>query len=143
VVAGCVAAVSPASALWVGALLGAAGVLLVVTATPARRWRAPARVADWLGPLRSRGLLVLLAGLTGVGVALGTLNVLVVSYAERHAVPGGAATLLAVNAAGALTGGLVYGSVRRWRGGPKRRVLALMAGLAAGYGLLCLVPSPV
>ncbi|MEU1815699.1 MFS transporter [Streptomyces roseifaciens] len=142
VVAGGVAVASPAAALWAGALLGIAGVLVVATAPPARVWKAPARSGDWLGPLRSRGLVVLLTGLTGAGVAIGTLNVLVVHYAEDHRLPGGAPTLLALNALGALIGGLAYGAVRHWRVAPPRRTLLLMLGLTAGYGLLCLLPAP-
>ncbi|MFC5144335.1 MFS transporter [Streptomyces aureoversilis] len=142
VVAGGVAVASPEAALWAGALLGIAGVLVVATAPPARVWKAPARSGDWLGPLRSRGLVVLLTGLTGAGVAIGTLNVLVVHYAEDHRLPGGAPTLLALNALGALIGGLAYGAVRHWRVAPPRRTLLLMLGLTAGYGLLCLLPAP-
>ncbi|MFE5867274.1 MFS transporter [Streptomyces roseifaciens] len=142
VVAAGVAVASPEAALWAGALLGIAGVLVVATAPPARVWKAPARSGDWLGPLRSRGLVVLLTGLTGAGVAIGTLNVLVVHYAEDHRMPGGAPTLLALNALGALIGGLAYGAVRHWRVAPPRRTLLLMLGLTAGYGLLCLLPAP-
>ncbi|MEH6379818.1 MFS transporter, partial [Streptomyces sp. KLMMK] len=142
VVAGGVAVASPSAALWAGALLGIAGVLVVATAPPARVWKAPARSGDRLGPLRSRGLVVLLTGLTGAGVAIGTLNVLVVHYAEEHRLPGGAPTLLALNALGALIGGLAYGAVRHWRVAPPRRTLLLMLGLMAGYGLLCLLPAP-
>jgi len=142
VVAGCVAVRSPVEALWAGALLGLAGVAVVATASPTRAWRAPARAADWLGPLRSRGLVVLLISLTGVGVAIGTLNVVVVSYAEGHRLPGGAPTLLALNALGALVGGLAYGAVRRWPVSPPRRALLLATGLTAGYALLCLLPAP-
>ncbi|MFF7728919.1 MFS transporter [Streptomyces sp. NPDC008001] len=142
VVAGGVAVASPSAALWAGALLGVAGVLVVATAPPARVWQAPARAAGRLGPLRSRGLVVLLTGLTGAGVAIGTLNVLVVSYAEEHRMPGGAPALLALNALGALAGGLGYGAVRHWRVAPPRRTLLMMLGLTAGYGLLCLLPAP-
>lgn len=141
VVAACVATGSPVVALWVAALLGLAGVLVVATAPPARAWRAQARPADWLGPLRVGGLATLLASLVGVGVALGMLNVLVVSYAERHHLPGGAATLLALNAAGALAGALAYGAVR-WTASPPRRLLLLLAGLAGGYALVCTLPPP-
>ncbi|WP_416976615.1 MFS transporter [Streptomyces sp. T028] len=142
IVAGCVAVASPVTALWAAALLGLAGVLVAGTAEPARTWRAPAREADWLGPLRSRGLVVLLVGLTGVGVALGTLNVVVVAYAEEHRVPGGAPALLALNAFGALVGGLAYGAVRHWPVPPARRALLLTLCLAPGYALLCLLPGP-
>ena len=142
IVAGCVAVASPVTALWVAALLGLAGVLVVATAGPVRAWRAPARKADRLGPLRSRGLVVLLVSLTGVGVALGTLNVVVVAYAEEHRLPGGAPTLLALNAFGALVGGLAYGAVRHWSVPPARRALLLTLCLTPGYALLCLLPGP-
>ncbi|MFI7502111.1 MFS transporter [Streptomyces sp. NPDC049687] len=142
IVAGCVSVASPVTALWAAALLGLVGALVVATAEPARAWRAPARDPDWLGPLRSQGLVVLLVSLTGVGVALGTLNVVVVAYAEDHRMPGGAPTLLALNALGALIGGLAYGAVRRWSERPARRALLLTVGLAPGYALLCLVPAP-
>ncbi|MGV9595239.1 MFS transporter [Streptosporangium sandarakinum] len=141
VVAGAVALASPVAALWAGAALGVAGVLFVVTAPPSRDWRAPFRSTDWLGPLRSRALLLLLAGLTGAGVAIGTLNVLVVSYAEEHRVFGGAPALLALNALGAMIGALLYGTMRP-AARPARRVPPLAAGLAGGYALLCLLPAP-
>ncbi|MEV0637217.1 MFS transporter [Streptomyces sp. NPDC050619] len=142
IVAGCVSVASPVEALWAAAMLGLAGVLVVATAAPARAWRAPARETDWLGPLRSQGLVILLVSLTGVGVALGTLNVVVVAYAEEHRLPGGAPTLLALNALGALIGGLAYGAVRHWSVRPARRTLLLTICLAPGYALLCLSPAP-
>ncbi len=141
VVAACVAAVSPVSALWTAAVLGLAGVAIFVPAGPVRRWRAEARVPDWLGPLRSKGLAVLLGSLAGAGFAIGVLTVLVVSYAERHSVPGGAPMLLALNAGGALVGALTYGVVK-WRGATRLRAALSAAGLAVSYSLLAIVPSP-
>jgi MFS family permease len=141
VVAGCVAAFSPVAALWTQAVLGLAGVAIFAVAAPVRRWRAEARVSDWLGPLRSKGLVVLLGSLAGAGCALGVLTVLVVSYAERHSVPGGAPMLLALNAGGALVGALVYGMIR-WRTQARARAVASAGGLLLGYGLLAIVPSP-
>lgn len=142
-VAGCAAAGSPRAALWIGALLGCLGVLAVVSAPPARRWRSPPREPGLLGPLRSPGLVILLVSLTGVGAALGALNVLAVSYAERYRLPGGAPTLLALNACGALLGGLAYAALAgRWTASPVRRSLLLTTGLACGYALLCLLPPP-
>lgn len=141
IVTGMVALASPVSALWVAAALGALGVLVVVTAPPSRAYRAPVRSADWLGPLRSPGLVVLFAGLIGTGAAIGSLNVLVVRYAEQHQVPGGAGTLLALNAAGALGGAVGYGLLR-WNLPLHRRALLLAAGLTASYTLVCLLPAP-
>lgn len=140
-VAGLTAAVSPTLALGAAALLGLIGVAIVVTSTPSRQWSAENRSADWLGPLRSGGLIVLFTALTGTGLAIGVLNVLTVSYAEQHTFPGGAGTLLALNAAGALAGALGYGTVR-WKVSLEARALLLASGMASGYALLCVVPSP-
>jgi MFS family permease len=141
VVAGCVALASPVAALWVAAALGLAGVAVVATAGPSRAWRPEQRAAHWLGPLRHAGLAVLLAAMAGMGYAIGTLNILVVSYAEGHRLPGGAATLLTLNATGALLGVLGYGAVR-WRAPLPRRALTCAAGLTCAYALLSVVPPP-
>jgi hypothetical protein len=141
VVTASVAAGSPTAALYVQALLGLLGVAVVAGAAPSRHWQAEQRSSDWLGPLRSGSLVTLLSTLVGVGFAIGTLNVLVVSYAEQRHVPGGAPALLALNALGSLCGVLVYGS-RTWTGPPAARGLLFAAGLVAGYGLLVLVPPP-
>lgn len=140
-VAVCVAVVSPLAALWTAATLGLVGVAIFAVAAPVRRWRAEARVPDWLGPLRSKGLTILLGALAGAGFAIGVLNVLVVSYAERHSVPGGAPMLLALNAGGALVGAITY-SVVSWRGSTRGRAAVCAGGLSVGYGLLAIVPSP-
>ncbi|WP_377268645.1 MFS transporter [Peterkaempfera sp. SMS 1(5)a] len=141
VVTACVAVQSPLFALLAQALLGVVGVVVVATAPPSRRWKAAARSSHWLGPLRSPALVTLLAALTGTGFAIGTLNVLVISYAEHWSTPGGAPALLALNAGGALIGVLIYGT-RNWPGTPATRAVLFAAGLVSGYGLLTLVPPP-
>lgn len=141
-VAGCVAAVSARSALWAQAALCLIGVAVFATAGPPRRWKPKPRAQDWLGPLREPGLVVLFAALAGAGFAIGTLNVLVVSYAERHSVIGGAPALLALNAFASLVGVLIYGAIS-WQLALNRRLICFAAGLVVGYGLLTTVPSPV
>ncbi|GHH88243.1 MFS transporter [Streptomyces sulfonofaciens] len=141
VVAACIAVASPTSVLWAEALLGVVGVLVVATAAPSRRWRAEARSTHWLGPLRSPGLAILLAGMIGMGFAIGTLNILAVHYAENRHIWGGSPTLLALNSAGALIGALVYGAMK-WTLPAPRRALAFAAGLVVGYTLLILLPAP-
>jgi len=140
VVTGCVAAISPVFALWTAAVLGLAGVAIFAPAAPVRRWRAQARVPDWLGPLRSKGLVVVLGALAGNGFAIGVLTVFIVSYAEGHAVPGGAPTLLALNAGGALVGALAYGMVR-WRTQSRQRAVIFAGGMLIAYAMLPIVPS--
>jgi predicted MFS family arabinose efflux permease len=135
-----VAAASEAAALVLTGGLGVAGTLVVVTAPPSRRWRAAAREGHWLGALRSRALLALLAACLCVGLALGAFALAAVAYADRHGGDGRAAYLLAANGAGALTGGLIYGG-RAWRRAPEHRLPLLVAGLAVCYPLLMLTPA--
>jgi MFS family permease len=142
VVSLCVAVLAPVAALWTQVALTLAGVLVFATASPPRRWR-PEETRDrhWLGPLRRAGLLILLLAPSGMGFAIGTLNVLVVSYSERNPLPGGAPILLTLGSAASLVGVLGYTAVR-WTIQPRTRVLLFACGLVAGYGLLPTVPAP-
>lgn len=135
-----VAATSEAAAVVLTGLLGVAGTLVVVTARPSRRWRAPERAAHWLGALRSRGLAVLLCACFFVGIALGSISLSAVAYGDAHGGGPVAAWVLAANGAGALAGGLLYGA-RHWAGVPERRLPALSAALAVCYSPLPLTPG--
>ncbi|GAA4066471.1 MFS transporter [Nonomuraea soli] len=129
-------------ALWVAAVLGLVGSLAMASASPSRRWRAGARSADWLGPLRSRALVVLLVALAGSGWALGSFNVFAVAYAEARPLPGGAGLLLALSALGALIGAVSFGVIR-WKASAAMKAWVLAAGMAATYWLVVLVPGAV
>ncbi|WP_033423881.1 MFS transporter [Actinomadura flavalba] len=140
------ALVSTEAALVLTGLLGIAGTLVVACSGPSRRWRPIPRAADWLGPLRSTGLRLLLCVLVFAGVALGVFAIGAAAYAERSGNDAASGVLLAAMAAGALVGGLAYGA-RTWYGDPSRRLRWLLAGLAAGYlplvwapGLALMVP---
>ncbi|MCT9076588.1 MFS transporter [Streptomyces fulvoviolaceus] len=138
-----VAALGPAPlALWLAAVLGLSGALVMATAEPSRAWRTEARDAHWLGPLRSPALLLLLLALFGAGWAVGTFNVFSVAYAEQHTVPGGAGTLMALSAFGALLGAVTYGALR-WSAAAPLKAVVLCAGMAAAYWLVALVPGPL
>lgn len=133
------AAVSKAVALLFTGLLGVAGTLVVVSSRPSRAWRGEPGGGHWAGPLRSPGIRVLIASFCFVGVALGVISVAAVTYADARHLSYASGTLLAFNAGGAFVGGVTYG--RRPRTGPPyRRLLLLMAGLAAGYLPLTLAP---
>ncbi|GAA1980417.1 MFS transporter [Kitasatospora viridis] len=144
-VAGIAGTVGPVAALWAAAGLGLLGALVVATAAPARRWRAPARAhgAGLLGPLRSPGLVLLLVGLAGAGWSVGAQNVLFIAYAERHrgALPGGAGLLLALAAFAGLLGALGYGAVK-WRSSTGTRTWAMALAMAACYLPLLALPGP-
>lgn len=138
----CVSLWSEMAALLALNVVGVLGALSVVVSPPSRAWRSAPREAHWLGALRSSGLLALLGALLFVGIALGSITVAGVSYADDH---GGGAVygwLMAGIGLGALIGGLFYGA-RRWTGEPARRLRALVAFLAVCYLPLTLMPGVV
>ncbi|MFF2506668.1 MFS transporter [Streptomyces sp. NPDC058067] len=138
----CVSLWSAQAALVVLNVVGVLGTLSVVVSQPSRAWRSAPREAHWLGALRSPGLLALLGAFLFIGMALGSITVAGVSYADGH---GGDVTygwLMAALGLGALVGGSVYGA-RQWAGVPERRLRWLVALLALFYVPLVLMPGVV
>ncbi|MDV5144535.1 MFS transporter [Streptomyces sp. SBC-4] len=133
---------SPAAALLVINVLGVLGALAVVLSKPSRTWRSAPREAHWLGALRSPGLLALLASFFFVGLALGSITVASVSYADDLGTPSVYGWLMAALGLGALLGGVVYGA-RTWAGAPEKRLRVLVLLLALCYLPLTLTPGPV
>ncbi|MBA0050696.1 MFS transporter [Streptomyces sp. AJS327] len=131
-----------AAALWVINVLGVLGALSVVTSPPSRAWRSAERAGHWLGALRSAGLLALLAAFFFVGLALGTIAVAAVAYAEGQGDRLVSSYLLSALGFGALLGGVGYGA-RHWAGMAERRLRLLVGALALGYLPLALVPGVV
>ncbi|MEU5307332.1 MFS transporter [Streptomyces sp. NPDC021562] len=138
----CVSLWSAQAALLVVNALGVLGALSVVVSPPSRAWRSAPRAAHWLGALRSSGLLALLAAFLFVGMALGSITVASVPYADDHGGDAVYGWLMAALGLGALFGGTVYGA-RRWRGEPARRLRVLVALLAVCYLPLMLMPGAV
>lgn len=133
---------SPAAALLVINAIGVLGALSVVLSEPSRTWRSAPREAHWLGALRSRGLLALLGAFFFVGMALGSITVAALAYADdvgRESVYG---WLMAALGLGALVGGTVYGALP-WAGAPERRLRVIVGLLALGYLPLILTPGVV
>jgi MFS family permease len=129
-----------AAALLVINVMGVLGALSVVLSPPSRRWRSDPRESHWLGALRSSGLLALLGAFFFVGLALGSIAVAAVAYADGHGDSLISSYLLSALGAGALVGGLLYGA-RQWPGTPEGRLRVLVTALAAGYLPLTLVPG--
>ncbi|MFE4646236.1 MFS transporter, partial [Streptomyces sp. NPDC056730] len=75
---------SPGAALLVINAVGVLGALSVVLSEPSRAWRSAPREAHWLGALRSPGLLALLGAFLFIGMALGSITVAGVAYADDH-----------------------------------------------------------
>ncbi|AVH59689.1 MULTISPECIES: MFS transporter [Streptomyces] len=138
----CVSLWSAQAALLVLNVVGVLGALCVVVSPPSRAWRSAPREAHWLGALRSSGLVALLGAFLFVGVALGSITVAAVSYADGHGGDVVYGWLMAGIGLGALVGGSVYG-VRQWSGAPEVRLRVLVALLAVCYLPLTLVPGPV
>ncbi|MFD7476667.1 MFS transporter [Streptomyces sp. NPDC059837] len=138
----CASLWSARAALLILNVVGVLGALSVVLSPPSRAWRSAPREAHWLGALRSPGLLALLGAFLFVGIALGSITVAAVSYADDHGGDAVYGWLMAAVGLGALVGGTVYGA-RQWSGAPERRLRALVALLAVCYLPLALMPGAV
>ncbi|MFF4898883.1 MFS transporter [Streptomyces sp. NPDC001068] len=136
----CVSLWSAQAALLVVNALGVLGALSVVVSTPSRAWRSAPREAHWLGALRSSGLLALLGAFLFVGIAMGSITVASVPYADAHGGDGVYGWMMAGLGLGALLGGTVYGA-RQWRGEPAARLRVLVALLAVCYLPLMAMPG--
>lgn len=138
----CASLWSAQAALLVLNVIGVLGALSVVVSPPSRAWRSEPREAHWLGALRSPGLLALLGAFLAVGMALGSITVASMTYADGHGGDQVYGWLMAGIGLGALIGGAVYGA-RQWAGEPARRLRVLVALLAVCYLPLMLMPGPV
>ncbi|KDN77968.1 MFS transporter [Streptomyces olindensis] len=138
----CVSLWSAQAALLVLNVVGVLGALSVVVSPPSRAWRSAPREAHWLGALRSAGLLALLAAFLFIGMALGSITVASVPYADEHGGDAVYGWLMAALGFGALVGGTVYGA-RQWAGEPARRLQVLVALLVVCYLPLMLMPDAV
>ncbi|MEV5168023.1 MFS transporter [Streptomyces werraensis] len=138
----CVSLWSAQAALLVLNVIGVLGALSVVVSPPSRAWRSAPREAHWLGALRSPGLLALLGAFLAVGMALGSITVAAVTYADDHGGDVVYGWMMAGIGLGALIGGIAYGA-RQWAGEPARRLQVIVALLAVFYLPLTLMPGPV
>ena len=138
----CASLWSAQAALLVLNVIGVLGALSVVVSPPSRAWRSAPREAHWLGALRSPGLLALLGAFLAVGMALGSITVAALTYADEHGGDRVYGWLMAGIGLGALIGGMAYGA-RQWAGDPARRLRVLVALLAVCYLPLMLMPGPV
>jgi len=142
VVAGVVAARSPALALGLCALLLAAGGAAFTADRASRTWAPVAgRPRGAAGALASPGLRTLLAVLVCLGTSFGAIEVSVVAFCGEHGAPSAAGLFLAAWGAASMVGGLV--AARRGAASePVARLLALLGGLAAADLLVTAAPVP-
>ncbi|MET8623706.1 MFS transporter [Kitasatospora sp. NPDC004669] len=133
--------IAPAAALLACAIVGAVGALAVAACPPSYRWRPERHPVHWLGPLRSRGLLLTLAAMGFLGMALGSVPVLALDMAARLHTGWLTGLLPGAFAAGSLLGGILYAR-RTWPGRTAHHLIATSAGFAAGFLPLLTAPSP-
>ncbi|MFE9407429.1 MFS transporter [Streptomyces sp. NPDC006704] len=134
-VAALASACSAHLALVVTAALGLIGTAVVALAPPARRWRPapPATTGAGQVPgLTSPGLVLLFVSLTGVGFAIGALNVEAVAMAERHGQDMLSGVVPAAFSTGSFLGGLVYGR-RTWKATIPAQLRLAAAAFVTGW----------
>ncbi len=124
------------------AVLGLAGTAWFASSSVSRVWVPPVHAGErhWLGPLRSRRLVVLYGVVVLVGLAVGVPAVALVAYAEQVGSAGWAPWLVAANALGALAGGLAYSGRAPLRD-PLQDLSRGLAVLAVTYAALATLPS--
>jgi MFS family permease len=135
----------PSSAL-VGAALATFGGTITIARLPVmRHWRRHESddATRGLGPLREGGFPALLVCIAALGIAFGSAGVIVPAYANHHG--GGdslGGVLLGVWGVGSAIGGIWFGT-RRPAMALTRQFAWLLGGVAAGFAVLALMPSPL
>ncbi|MGW0312681.1 MFS transporter [Streptomyces flavidovirens] len=136
---------SPSLALAVTTALGLVGTATVASAPPSRRWR-PAQPTSTDGGagrrLVSPGLVLLFVSLTGIGFAIGSMNVWSIAMAEHHDEDMLSGILPAAFSTGSFLGGLVYGR-GTWTGTTTGRLFAAGAVFLAGWLPLLALLGPL
>ncbi|WP_282793101.1 MFS transporter [Streptomyces sp. CC224B] len=134
----------PRTAMVVSAVLGLLGAAVVLSAEPSRRWRlAPAtQHTGGLGPLAHAGLGWLFVAVSGIGFALGAMNVWAVALAEDLGMDLLSGLIPAALSTGSLLGGFLYGK-RTWPGTLTRQLLGAASLFAAGWLPLMAARGPV
>ncbi|MER7851375.1 MFS transporter [Streptomyces bacillaris] len=143
-VAALASAYDPAVALAVTAALGLVGTATVALSPPSRRWR-PDRTEDQDSArprrLATSAVTLLFVSLTGIGFAIGAMNVWSVSMAEHHEQDMLAGIIPAAFSVGSFVGGLIYGR-RAWSGTAARRLIVSTAAFLGGWLPLLGLPTP-
>ena len=136
IAAAILSAASPTIGLLATATVALAGTLGMTSSSLSRQHVAvTASPRKGSRPLRQRGFVAVLIALLGVGVVLGTVEVVAPAVADRQGSVGLAGILLAAFAAGSAVGGLLYGQ-RTWRSSLVKRLLISVTVMTALCALL-------
>jgi MFS transporter len=142
IAAGVIAVASPSASLAVCVALTLIGSAVYAGSAASRGWRGSPAHERHSSPLRSRGVLVLMGAALGVGTAVGATEISITAFASEHGAAEVGGTLVAIQAAGSVLGGLWFGA-RRWRMPPGERLPAAALAFALGLAPLVAVPSLV
>ncbi|WP_105036991.1 MFS transporter [Cryobacterium aureum] len=136
IAAAILSAASPTVGLLATAAVALAGTLGMTSSSLSRQHvSVTASLRKSSRPLRQSGFVAVLIALLGVGVILGTVEVVVPAIADRQGSVGLAGILLASFAAGSAVGGLLYGQ-RTWRSSLVKRLLISVTVMIALCALL-------
>jgi predicted MFS family arabinose efflux permease len=129
ITAALITAGSPAVAVVTMAALTTAGTLIFVLSGASRSWSGHGTPTGWAGPLRSRGILALLAVELAFGTAIGAMEISTTAFATEEGSSSLAGVLIAAQAAASMAAGLWYGSRHRESSAGDRypRICLLMA----------------
>ena len=132
----------PAAALACG-VFGLLGTLMFAATAASRGWRPAAdRVSGLAGALASPGVRTLLGTMLVVGAGVGIIEVAVPALCEAAGRPSATGFVLGVWGLGSLVGGVVASRLSAAED-PGRRVIVLLAALAAGTAPLVLASGVV
>ena len=140
VAAGVIATASPSASLGVCVALSLAGSAVFAGSVASRRWRGTPAHERGPGPLRSPGVVVLMGAALGVGIMVGAIEISITAFASDHGAAELGGTLIAIQAAGSVVGGLWFGA-RDWRGSVGMRLPAVALVFALSTVPLVAVPS--
>ena len=141
IAAAIVGAASPTIGLLATALVAVVGTLGMTSSSLSRgRVAVAASPRKRSRPLRQKGFIPVLIALLGVGVLLGTVEVVAPAVADTHGSVGLAGILLASFAAGSAVGGLLYGR-RAWRSSLVNRLIILGTVMTVLCALLTTIGS--
>ncbi|HEX5927653.1 MAG TPA: hypothetical protein VFY45_27810, partial [Baekduia sp.] len=132
----------PAAALACG-VFGLLGTVMFAATSASRAWQpSPDRVRGLAGALASPGVRTLLATMIVVGAGVGIIEVAVPALCQRAGSPSATGFILGLWGFGSLVGGSVASGLAAAKD-PGRRVIVLLAALAAGTAPLALASGVI
>jgi MFS family permease len=134
IAAGVIAIASPGASLAVCIGLTLLGSAVFAASAASRDWSGSPTHERHSSPLRSGGVRVLMGAAFGIGLAVGAIEISITAFASENGAAELGGTLVAVQAAGSVLGGLWFGA-RKWRASPEARL-----PIAALIFALCLAP---